>query len=58
MKPNYYKAEDEIYYKQASMSCTTPITYCETRLFIVISEEKVPEILNNLKLKVLEGYSW
>jgi len=58
MKPNYYKAEDEIYFKLASMSCTTPITYSETRLLVVISEEKVPEILKDIKLNVLEGYSW
>jgi len=58
MKQNFYKAEDEIYQKQASMSCTTPITYSETRLFIVFPEEKLPKILNDVKLYVLEGYSW
>jgi len=55
---NYFKAEDEVFFKHASISFTAPVSHTETRLFLIFTEEKIPQILNDIKLHVLEGYSW
>jgi len=55
---NYYKVEDDIYLQECYMSFSTQISDFEGRLFIAFKNSSISRIVQQISVKVNEGYSW
>lgn len=54
----YWKAEDKIFEKNATLSYTYQISGTETKLYLVFPAASYPTIVTQIKALVEEGYSW
>jgi len=54
----YWKAEDTIFEKNASLSFSLPISATETKLFLVFPASSYPTIVTQIQQLIEDGYSW